>query len=78
MENYFEAKHYNTPGAHEYTIVKKSSSRRTICIHYKGNQSKLTTVIGMYTTVHKTGLPHYTNQFVHDMTKINTSTKIEG
>ena len=38
-----------------YKIVNKSRSRRTIVLHYKGNQSKITIVLGMYTTVHETG-----------------------
>ena len=38
-----------------YKIVNKSSSRRTIVLRYKGNQSKFTIVIGLCTTVHETG-----------------------
>ena len=37
------------------TIVNKSSYRRIIVLHYKGNQSKCTIVVGLFTTVHETG-----------------------
>ena len=43
-----------------YTIVNKSSSRRTIVLHLKGNQSQYTIVIGLYTTVHEMGPRSFT------------------
>ena len=38
-----------------YILLNTSSSCHNILSHYKGNQSKFTIAIGLYTTVHATG-----------------------